>query len=1023
MSLYNENKPVKILQSETQNALFVYHLAKNNLDWDESRQCVIMTDKAKERYENKHNINKSDETSNNLQEQKQQYTYPQDLQPYSTTDLLHPEINLPVFPTPVAYKPYYKSLYPECDFNKNPNIINRMPMCIMGVSRIFSNQDKVHTLISYDSSYSKDDAKAEHTKTWSEWAYLKGIIPGELAELIINGHSMLKLFGKKNEVFSKDSRMYFHADYIGYDNTLVKNKIFTFYPVHNREDDTEKRNGCICKKALRQFYYIGTQIITIDIDNVNGFPTIEEFYDSLPYKPTLCYETYSDMTGKGKRFRCVYFLDKVLYGINAYKLIARHFKNILEQSPYVAEIDECSRVATQIMFGTSRDRHAIYSNIIYTYDYIESVIKGKIDECLGYSDSEKRVLQLFIETIDYNHLKAENSKRSYKKYYKLFNDYLKSKKLKFKSFKSNILNTSNILNEYKSSKEPEIIAIRLIDYTKGKNEKFETCLKNTVIDYLNSKTEDINIENAKHILTYAERLNLETLFQYSKNKKEKLELYEDLKDLSIDDINEETISRYFNIFNKSQSFKNFKKLNSLTGNKDLRLLTHEEFYDYYLKNKYPFYKDFKEDYLISAGYTEKITGLSRMNVLTCDSTQLSSRMECSLKTLFRDRDFEKFRNDYPELDRIKPGYSNDVLRHFKGKNFMFAPKDALCAFIPMGEDMHMFTAGDHRRRKCFYYLASLRLSAPDMPGDWLAYHGVLWMRDHLVSGLDDEKATLQYLTETVRSIMSVPYETLKENNMYIFNNQKAYYQTKNNIIYKKGRVLREENRNILDYLFNKNLTIGDNILMMQFCYGYTVGKSTLYNYIKERGIQNITERQVKIYSKVRGLESIMHNKFCKFYRKYREEYGDDVHSQTLYRLHKAYKEEYKNISYDVKYSVSMDNYYKTIDAVAKNCRKYENDKTLCDIRYSLFQLSNAVREDLMKSYNKISLYDITNVNIEQKSMFFDFSKFMLSETFNKFTESKDFKDALVTKRFNAVTDFIHKQNIGDELMDSLYLAA
>lgn len=131
-------------------------------------------------------------------------------------------------------------------------------------------------------------------------------------------------------------------------------------------------------------YFRGSQTIFVDIDYTQ-YDSLGAYIDTLTYKPTCAYLSYSDNVLKGgcisRRFRLVYVFDKVLdrewffnCSLAIYSQIEKDTKETIS--------DFCGMSPCQYMNGSNKDE-TYHSDIIYSADQFKTVtpvVKEEIKE-------------------------------------------------------------------------------------------------------------------------------------------------------------------------------------------------------------------------------------------------------------------------------------------------------------------------------------------------------------------------------------------------------------------------------------------------------------------------------------------------------------------------------------------------------------------------------------------------------------------------------------------------------------------
>ena len=1047
-----EKKDFRIVKGETENSLMNYYLRNSNLyGWDEVNNCIFKkpTDSDKSYYA----------TINELAEHQRELKCSRDgIDGYlNTNDSLNdikfsPAFGLSIFKASVEIQP--------------------------DKFHIKNQDDKAIATVSLYGSSSKDIAVNNHAKKVNSLWARRYLEVKELVYMICKGHSILKSFGINGRIFDKKSNINIYAPFM--DKGAIRNKRFTLSAAYIGKDlshEEKAKDGCIYKKYLRQKYYIGTNIISIDIDNVFGFPSIEDFYYSLPLPPTICYETFSDgMPEKGRRFRLIYCLTETLYGLGAYKIVTDYFQNAILSSPYIMNIDPCSNRGTQIMYGTSGKR-ALYADIFYNADYIEKILTDEIDKCIETDNAEYNLVNLFLQMADLNHADSSNNKKIHGCYYKMFTNHLEKRGLKFKVFNKNNIGSDVFKKMYKMSNDLDRCTCLIIENSKSKKEQSMTILNKKMMDFVRGNGASINCRKAQHeikkinntnnseILNNQNTNNLKDTDISSFNNSEVLknknilnannlkvlnnQNTNNLKDTDISNFNNSKVKdknssnisevkdkkgkdlkskKYKRVYSRSskeikENYKSHINLQKQAGHGEILNMDPENFARA-LRQRYSFYgSDFKDNFLASAKYTETVTGIRNINVVIPTMiTTISNDMSKNIFNLYYKKlSYENFLKTYSIYEKYIPGYSKNVLKLFGNRNFIFQPENAIHAFCPYG-DKHLFGKNNNRKSKLSYYIASLRLSAPDMTPDCVAYYAIKWANDHLEKGFNDDKVTCEYLLSSVNQIFQMTFEDIKVKYSEVFNSLSEYFRTKNNIIYKKGHKIKETNMEILDWLFNTNLTIEDNIIMMNCCYGYSVSRSTIYAYLKTRdNLRHLTLYKLNEYNKINAYIDIFESAkdFKDFRKKYRKATGVRDNNARLEKLYKSYLEETAKRKYNDEYNNYLQELYKKIDEAMDNLDILKTDSDLSEYRMSISELSRLISEDLV---NNNELYNVLYVRLPGTDDLYEFSKYIKLDVFRQLMKTKVFKTALINRQIDDIMDYIHASDMGPRLKGCLLAA-
>jgi hypothetical protein len=133
-------------------------------------------------------------------------------------------------------------------------------------------------------------------------------------------------------------------------------------PVYSRG----KNKGCFRMQFKSEEFFAGTQTIFVDIDLTN-YTNVDEYLNSLTYKPTVTYLSFSDNIKKNgvisRRFRMVYVFDTVL-DKDVFKRISYDIYKQIEIDTGEPMDDDCGMRYCQYMNGTNHKEIWI-NNIVY----------------------------------------------------------------------------------------------------------------------------------------------------------------------------------------------------------------------------------------------------------------------------------------------------------------------------------------------------------------------------------------------------------------------------------------------------------------------------------------------------------------------------------------------------------------------------------------------------------------------------------------------------------------------------------
>lgn len=118
--------------------------------------------------------------------------------------------------------------------------------------------------------------------------------------------------------------------------------------------------------------FVGTQLITFDVDNAQPYVSLSDFCKSCAYLPTIAYTTpshlHEDGQGTHARFRLIYVCNALITNENTYHEI---YENIKEGLPFelldsTKKDDKCGQYITQQFGGNAQASETLFnpSNIV-----------------------------------------------------------------------------------------------------------------------------------------------------------------------------------------------------------------------------------------------------------------------------------------------------------------------------------------------------------------------------------------------------------------------------------------------------------------------------------------------------------------------------------------------------------------------------------------------------------------------------------------------------------------------------------
>ena len=136
-----------------------------------------------------------------------------------------------------------------------------------------------------------------------------------------------------------------------------------------------KSKGGMKLSFKRDEFFKESSVVFVDID-LTKYPTIPDYLNTLEYKPTFTYPSYSDKTEKNgissRRFRMVYVFSQPLQA-DEFKKVSGSINAKTEIDTGEELDDKCNEVLSQYMNGVYDCTEKYYTGIIYDYsDFIDT---------------------------------------------------------------------------------------------------------------------------------------------------------------------------------------------------------------------------------------------------------------------------------------------------------------------------------------------------------------------------------------------------------------------------------------------------------------------------------------------------------------------------------------------------------------------------------------------------------------------------------------------------------------------------
>lgn len=200
-------------------------------------------------------------------------------------------------------------------------------------------------------------------------------------------------------------------------------KVFCYTFLSNKAD------GSLSVKDKKKENFISTSAIIYDFDNMEV--SMADFINSIQFKPSFAYPTYSDGKNGLSRFRLAYVLDEEILGESDFNAVFHAIANANHFTPETKEQGGWDvRSVAQMYFGTTQDVSTYISNTVYSINDFQPYIAPVTEEGASTKKSESKNLNTYQYTIDkeflYNlyHSKYEDFFKSYFDSY--YNNYTQS---------------------------------------------------------------------------------------------------------------------------------------------------------------------------------------------------------------------------------------------------------------------------------------------------------------------------------------------------------------------------------------------------------------------------------------------------------------------------------------------------------------------------------------------------------------------------------------------------------------------
>lgn len=180
---------------------------------------------------------------------------------------------------------------------------------------------------------------------------------------------------------------------------------------------SNKADGSLSVKDKKKENFISTSTIIYDFDDMEV--AMADYINSIRYKPSFAYPTYSDGKNGLSRFRLAYVLDAEILGESDFNAIYHAIANANHFTPETKEHGGWDvRSVAQMYFGTTQDVSTYISNTVYSTNDFQPYIAPVTEKSSSTKKSESKNLNTYQYAIDREFL--------YKLYHSKYEDFFKS---------------------------------------------------------------------------------------------------------------------------------------------------------------------------------------------------------------------------------------------------------------------------------------------------------------------------------------------------------------------------------------------------------------------------------------------------------------------------------------------------------------------------------------------------------------------------------------------------------------------
>lgn len=180
---------------------------------------------------------------------------------------------------------------------------------------------------------------------------------------------------------------------------------------------SDKADGSLSVKDKKKENFISTSAIIYDFDDMKV--SMADYINSIQYKPSFAYPTYSDGKNGLSRFRLAYVFDEEILGENDFNAVFHAIANANHFTPETKEQGGWDvRSVAQMYFGTTQEVSTYISNTVYSINDFQPYIAPVTEKSTSTKKSESNNLNRNRDIVDKEFL--------YNLYHSKYEDFFKS---------------------------------------------------------------------------------------------------------------------------------------------------------------------------------------------------------------------------------------------------------------------------------------------------------------------------------------------------------------------------------------------------------------------------------------------------------------------------------------------------------------------------------------------------------------------------------------------------------------------